>query len=244
MHRRLWWMGVCRDEEKESGGGGGGEKPLSKADIEKLISDQVNGAIKRVETAGAKQAKALEDKLGAISELLEGKKKEGAGGGDENPTEKKGGDPDVNARLDQITRELAREKGLREKAEKDRAESEKKAQQRALDAEIATAIGAHKLATPGTITTVSAYLRSLAKFDDQGRVIISGENGDIPVANFLAGYISENPNLLEPKPAGGGGTGKGSQSGSGFDTARIKPGMTREDSEAALQEIRKHFPGV
>ncbi len=63
----------------------------------------------------------------------------------------------------------------------------------------------------------------------------------VPCDDYLAGFVSENPEFLPPRIAGGAGAAAGSedQMGPGFDLNRIRPGMSREDTAQAWREVAR-----
>jgi len=78
--------------------------------------------------------------------------------------------------------------------------------------------------------------------DDGGRLVAKGQQGDVPVRDFLTQFVSENPELLPARMAGGSGVGSGSKaqpSGGAVDLDKIRPGMNPEDLEKVRQEISR-----
>lgn len=64
----------------------------------------------------------------------------------------------------------------------------------------------------------------------------------MPVRDYLAQFVQENPELLPARITGGSGMGsapKISPSGGGIDLDKIRPGMSQEDLEKARQEIAR-----
>jgi hypothetical protein len=77
---------------------------------------------------------------------------------------------------------------------------------------------------------------------DDGRLVARGEAGEIPVSEYLAGFVQENPEFLPARIAGGTGmtgTQKAApQSNSGaVDLDKISPSMSKEELERVRQEI-------
>lgn len=77
---------------------------------------------------------------------------------------------------------------------------------------------------------------------EDGRLVARGENGEQSVAEYLAGFVQENPEFLPARIAGGTGmTGTqktGPNSGAGaIDIDRISPSMSKEELERVRQEI-------
>ena len=78
---------------------------------------------------------------------------------------------------------------------------------------------------------------------EDGRLIARGEHGEVAVRDYLAHFVSENPELLPARIVGGSGAGSGikgqTASGGGIDLDRIKPGMSEEDLNRVRREIAR-----
>jgi hypothetical protein len=77
---------------------------------------------------------------------------------------------------------------------------------------------------------------------DDGRLIAKGSQGDIPVRDYLAQFVQENPELLPARITGGSGMGsapKIAPSGGGVDLDKIRPGMNPEELEKVREEISR-----
>jgi hypothetical protein len=76
---------------------------------------------------------------------------------------------------------------------------------------------------------------------EDGRLVARGENGEQPVAEYLAGFVQENPEFLPARIAGGTGmTGtqkSAPQTGGAIDLDKISPSMSKEELERVRQEI-------
>jgi hypothetical protein len=77
---------------------------------------------------------------------------------------------------------------------------------------------------------------------EDGRLVVKGENGDQPVAEFLSNFVQENPEFLPARIAGGTGmTGtQKAQPHAGYgaiDIDKIGPSMSKEELERVRQEI-------
>jgi len=77
--------------------------------------------------------------------------------------------------------------------------------------------------------------------NEDGRLVARGENGDQPVAEFLASFVQENPEFLPARIAGGSGM-TGTQKAApdntgGVDLDKIGPSMSKEDLERVRREI-------
>jgi hypothetical protein len=79
---------------------------------------------------------------------------------------------------------------------------------------------------------------------EDGRLLARGEQGEVPVRDYLAHFVNENPELLPARIVGGSGSGSGSKAQStagagGIDLDRIKPGMSEEDLDRIRREIAR-----
>jgi hypothetical protein len=77
---------------------------------------------------------------------------------------------------------------------------------------------------------------------EDGRLVARSDNGEQPVAEFLAGFVQENPEFLPARiPGGTGMTGTHKTApqtaGGGFDLDRISPSMSKEELDRVRQEI-------
>jgi hypothetical protein len=77
---------------------------------------------------------------------------------------------------------------------------------------------------------------------EDGRLVARTETGDVGVKEYLAKFITENPELLPGRIQGGSGAGPGEKtpahSGS-IDIEKIRPGMKAEDLDRVRQEIAR-----
>ena len=77
---------------------------------------------------------------------------------------------------------------------------------------------------------------------EDGRLIARGENGEMPVNEYLAGFVQENPEFLPARIAGGTGmTGNHKAapqaSPGGIDLDKISASMSKEELDRVRQEI-------
>ncbi len=77
---------------------------------------------------------------------------------------------------------------------------------------------------------------------EDGRLVARGENGEQPVAEYLAGFVQENPEFLPARiPGGTGMTGAQKASpavrGGPVDLDLISPTMSKEERDRVRQEI-------
>jgi hypothetical protein len=77
---------------------------------------------------------------------------------------------------------------------------------------------------------------------DDGRLIARGDNGEMPVGEYLAGFVQENPEFLPARISGGTGM-TGTQKAApqlhhgAIDIDKISPSMSKEELERVRQEI-------
>ncbi len=75
---------------------------------------------------------------------------------------------------------------------------------------------------------------------EDGRLIARADQGDVSLKEYLAQFVSENPEFLPARIPGGSGVTpapKAAQTGSGADLDKIRPGMSAEEAERVRQEI-------
>ena len=76
---------------------------------------------------------------------------------------------------------------------------------------------------------------------EDGRLVARGEGGEMGVKEYLASFVSENPEFLPARISGGSGLTAGQKTSGGaggnVDLDRIKPGMSREEMDRVRQEI-------
>ncbi len=78
---------------------------------------------------------------------------------------------------------------------------------------------------------------------DDGRLVAKGSQGELPLRDFLAQFVHENPELLPARIPGGSGAAPGHRtapaSGGGIDIEKIRPGMSAEELDAVRREIAR-----
>src|SRR5262249_31707102 len=78
---------------------------------------------------------------------------------------------------------------------------------------------------------------------EDGRLVGRTESGDVPVKDYLAAFVSENPEFLPARIAGGTGmtsTLKASNAGrETVDLEKIRPGMSAEEMQRVREEIAR-----
>jgi len=142
--------------------------------------------------------------------------------------------------------ELQEERRRREQLEKrmnELVEENRRSRAMAEEAQRATAIRAElqKLGVAKVELAYKAVQDGIARTED-GRLVARGEGGEVPVNEYLAGFVQENPEFLPARIAGGTGmTGTqktAPQAGPGaIDIDKIGPSMSKEDLDRVRQEI-------
>jgi hypothetical protein len=78
---------------------------------------------------------------------------------------------------------------------------------------------------------------------EDGRLVAKGDQGDVPAKEYLKQFVSDNPELLPSRIAGGSGAtpnkGTASASGGPTDLDKLRPGMPAEELERIRQEISR-----
>lgn len=80
------------------------------------------------------------------------------------------------------------------------------------------------------------------KRTEDGRLVARVEEGELPLRDYLAGFVQENPELLPARISGGSGMGSGTKtpaSSSSVDLDKIRPGMNEEELAKVRQEISR-----
>ena len=142
--------------------------------------------------------------------------------------------------------ELIEERKRREQLEtrlNELVEENKHSRQKAEEAEKGAAIRA-ELQRLGVAKIDLAFrvVRDDIQRVEDGRLIARGDQGELPLRDYLSQFVNENPELLPARIAGGSGTGpvqKIAPTGGGLDLDRIRPGMSQEDLDRVRQEISR-----
>jgi len=142
--------------------------------------------------------------------------------------------------------ELLDERKRREDLERrmnDLVQENQRSRQMAEEAERSVAIRA-ELQRLGVAKVDLAYraVKDDIQRGEDGRLTARGGQGEVPVKEYLAQFVQENPELLPARITGGSGMGsapKIAASGGGIDLDKIRPGMSAEDLERARQEIAR-----
>lgn len=74
---------------------------------------------------------------------------------------------------------------------------------------------------------------------EDGRLLARSGQGELPAGDYLRQFVSDNPEFLPARIAGGSGVSNTQrpQISNGIDLEKIGPGMSKEDLEKARQEI-------
>jgi hypothetical protein len=141
--------------------------------------------------------------------------------------------------------ELQEERRRREQLERrlnELVEENRRSKQIAEEAQTSSAIRAElqRLGVNKVDLAFKAVRDDIVRGED-GRLVARGESGEMGVKDYLANFVSTNPEFLPARISGGSGvtsSQKGPAGGTGsVDLDRIKPGMSREEMERVRQEI-------
>ncbi|HLN01694.1 MAG TPA: hypothetical protein VK335_20565 [Bryobacteraceae bacterium] len=143
--------------------------------------------------------------------------------------------------------ELQEERKRREQLERrvnDLVEENKRSRQVAEEAERSATIRAElqRLGVGKVDLAFKAVKDDIGRAED-GRLVGKTESGDLGLKEYLAGFVSSNPEFLPARIAGGSGIPSAqketSVGGAGVDLDKIRPGMDPQDLERARQEIAR-----
>ena len=143
--------------------------------------------------------------------------------------------------------ELEEERKRREHLERrvnDLIQENKRSRQIAEEAERSAAIKSElqRLGVGKVDLAFKAVKDDVVRAED-GRLVAKTEMGEMPLKEYLGGFVDANPEFLPARISGGSGmpsTQKPtSGSGPSIDIEKIRPGMTSEDMERARQEIAR-----
>jgi hypothetical protein len=142
-------------------------------------------------------------------------------------------------------RELLEERKRREQLESrvnDLVEENRKSRIMAEEAERANAVRSElqRLGVAKIDLAYKAVKEDVYRAED-GRLAARTAEGEVPVREYLAKFVGENPELLPARiPGGAGATGSAKVPvSSGFDLDKIKPGMSQEEIQRAREEISR-----
>ncbi len=141
--------------------------------------------------------------------------------------------------------ELLEERRRREQLERrvnELVEENKRSREAAAEAERRSAIRSElqRLGVAKIDLAYKAVEDGILRTDD-GRLIARTESGDVPVRDYLSGFVAENPEFLPARITGGTGVTAPSKSPSAgreaIDIDRIRPGMSAEEMQRVREEI-------
>ena len=141
--------------------------------------------------------------------------------------------------------ELEEERKRREQLERrvnELVEENKRSRKAAEEAERSSAVRAElqRLGVAKIDLAYKAVQDGIVRTED-GRLVARGENGEVPVKEYLAAFVNENPEFLPARIAGGTGMtatqkapATGARSG---ELEQIRPGMSAEEMQRVREEI-------
>ncbi len=141
--------------------------------------------------------------------------------------------------------ELQEERRRREQLERRMntlIEENKKSRQIAEEAERSTAIR-NELQQNGVVKVDLAYkaVQDGVQRGEDGRLTAKTEQGEVPLREFIADFVSQNPEFLPARISGGSGVTAAQKSPvsapSSVDYDKIGPSMSKDELERARQEI-------
>src|SRR5580704_102662 len=121
-------------------------------------------------------------------------------------------------------------------------EESKRSRQAADQAERGSAIRAElqRLGVAKIDLAYRAVQESIFRSED-GRLLAHGDSGEITAKEYLAGFVSENPEFLPARISGGSGITAARKAlperHDGVDMDAIRPGMTAEEMDRVRKEI-------
>jgi hypothetical protein len=142
--------------------------------------------------------------------------------------------------------ELVEERKRREQLERRLSELEeenKRSRQMAEEAERSAAVRSElqRLGVAKVDVAFKAVRDDIYRTED-GRLMARSEQGEQSLREYLARFLSDNPEFLPARIQGGSGataTQKAPPAASGVDLEKIRPGMSAEEAERVRQEIVK-----
>ncbi|MBZ5623807.1 MAG: hypothetical protein LAQ69_34660 [Acidobacteriia bacterium] len=141
--------------------------------------------------------------------------------------------------------ELQEERKRREQLERrlnELAEENKRSRQIAAEAERSSAVRAElqRLGVAKIDLAYKAVQDGVARTED-GRLVARGEGGEIPLKEYLTGFVNENPEFLPARIAGGTGMTANLKAPVAakqtVSIEQIRPGMCAEEMQRVREEI-------
>jgi hypothetical protein len=141
--------------------------------------------------------------------------------------------------------ELLEERRRREQLERrvnELVEENKRSRQVAEEAERSAAVRGElqRLGVAKVDLAFKAVQDGIVRTKD-GRLVANGENGEVPVRDYLSSFVNENPEFLPARIPGGTGMNTSFKAPGGgresVDLERIRPGMSAEEMQRVREEI-------
>ena len=141
--------------------------------------------------------------------------------------------------------ELQEERKRREQLERrlnDLVEENKRSRKQAEEAERGSAIRAElqRLGIAKIDLAFKAVQDGVVRAED-GRLVARTETGEVPMKDFLASFVNDNPEFLPARISGGTGMTASFKAPAGgrdaIDIERIRPGMSAEEMQRVREEI-------
>jgi hypothetical protein len=141
--------------------------------------------------------------------------------------------------------ELVEERKRREQLERrlnELVDENKRTRQMAAEAERSSAVRAElqRLGVAKIDLAYKAVQDGITRAED-GRLVARGENGEVPLKDYLTSFVSENPEFLPARIAGGTGMTVTLKAPSGgretVSIEQIRPGMSAEEMQRVREEI-------
>jgi hypothetical protein len=141
--------------------------------------------------------------------------------------------------------ELQEERKRREQLERrvnELVEENKRSRKQAEEAERNAAVRAElqRLGVAKVDLAFKAVQSDILRTDD-GRLVARSESGDVPAQEYLTTFVTENPEFLPARIAGGTGMTATLKTATGgrdtVDIERIRPGMSTEEMQRVREEI-------
>lgn len=141
--------------------------------------------------------------------------------------------------------ELVEERRRRETLERrvnELVEENRRSHQAAQEAERSSAVRAElqRLGVAKIDLAFKAVQDEIVRTDD-GRLVARSEVGEVPVRDYLTSFVSENPEFLPARIAGGSGISSNLKAPlerrEAVDLEKIRPGMSAEEMQRVRDEI-------
>lgn len=93
----------------------------------------------------------------------------------------------------------------------------------------------------GKVDLAFRALRDEVQRGEDGRLYAYGDDGPVPLRDYLARWVANNPEFQPARIAGGAGAAptRGASPSASVDIEKIRPGMKAEELDRARQEIAR-----